>query len=269
LVGLPNAGKSSLLARMTRAAPKVADYPFTTVEPVLGTIDSDDGQLVLADIPGLIEGAAGGAGLGHEFLAHIERCRLIVHVVEIASEDPAAAYETVRSELDAYGGGLAQLPELVALSKCDLVPDADAARARAEWRERLGARVAGVLAVSAVTGAGIDQLRRAIFARALAAEEPSGPPVATQPEFELEHRVYRPAGAQGYRVVQLEDGVFRVEGRGVEMLARRYDPHNQEAMAYLEQRLREMGVVSALRSAGFAPGDEVQIGEASFELDPT
>ena len=109
LVGMPNAGKSSLLARLTRAKPKVADYPFTTLDPVLGTIEADDRQLVLADIPGLIEGAADGAGLGHEFLAHVERCRALLHVVELApvegAPDPRQAYETVRAELSAYGAG--------------------------------------------------------------------------------------------------------------------------------------------------------------------
>ncbi len=110
LVGLPNAGKSSLLARMTRAAPRVADYPFTTLEPVLGTIEADDRQLVLADIPGLIEGASAGAGLGHEFLAHVERCRLLVHVVDLApadGSDPFANHATVEEELREHGGGLA------------------------------------------------------------------------------------------------------------------------------------------------------------------
>ena len=165
LVGLPNAGKSSLLRRLTRAAPKVADYPFTTVEPVLGTLESDDRQLVLADIPGLIEGAAEGAGLGHEFLAHVERCRMLVHVVEIGHDDPEAAYETVRAELEAYGAGLAELPELVTLSKRDLVTEERADQAVAEWSERLGVRVAGVVATSAATGAGIQALRQAIFAR--------------------------------------------------------------------------------------------------------
>src|SRR5213076_1594287 len=122
----PNAGKSSLLRRLTRAKPKVGDYPFTTLEPVLGTLSDDEGrQLVLADIPGLIEGAAAGAGLGHEFLAHVERTRLLVHLVEVAppgGADPWDVFETVRGELAAYGGGLAELPVFVALSKADLLP---------------------------------------------------------------------------------------------------------------------------------------------------
>ena len=127
LIGLPNAGKSSLLARLTRADPKVADYPFTTVEPNLGTIELDDRQFVLADIPGLIEGAAEGAGLGHEFLAHLERCRLLVHLVEVAPAegDPESNYGGVRSELAGYGAGLDELPEVIALSKIDLIPPSE------------------------------------------------------------------------------------------------------------------------------------------------
>ena len=143
-VGLPNAGKSSLLGRMTRAAPKVADYPFTTLEPVLGTIDDGERQLVLADIPGLIEGAAAGAGLGHEFLAHVERCRLLLHVVSLGGEletgepDPEEAYATVRGELEARGTGLERLPELIVLSKRDLVAPERAEELVAQWRERMG-----------------------------------------------------------------------------------------------------------------------------------
>jgi GTP-binding protein len=266
LIGQPNAGKSSLLGRLTRAAPKVASYPFTTVEPVLGTIDSGDRQLVLADIPGLIEGAAGGAGLGHEFLAHVERCRILVHLVDIAGEDPAGAYEGVRAELGAYGAGLEQLPELVVLSKRDLVPDAEADAAVAEWSDRLGGDALGVFAVSSATGAGLDELRLAIFEAVPESEPPPGP--AAEPEFEAEHITYRPAGDQGFDVERIGDGVFEISGRGIEMLVARHDTGNQEALGYLEQRLREIGVIAALRRAGFEPGDEVRIGTEAFELDP-
>jgi GTPase len=267
LVGLPNAGKSSLLGRLTRAAPKVADYPFTTVEPVLGTLEADDRQLVLADIPGLIEGAAEGAGLGHEFLAHVERCRMLVHVVDVAGEDPIGAYETVRGELSAHGAGLESLPELVVLSKRDLAPDEAIARVLAEWHERLEERAVGVLAVSAVTGAGIDELRRKILSEVPGEEARAQPrQTAAEPRFETEHRVYRPTGVGGFAVEREDGGAFRVEGKGIELLVRRHDLSNDQALAYLEERLREIGVLKALRDAGFEPGDEVRIGDEAFEL---
>ena len=271
LVGLPNAGKSSLLGRLTRAAPKVAGYPFTTTAPVLGTLELADRQLVLADIPGLIEGAAEGAGLGHEFLAHVERCRMLLHVVAVESEgeaDPFERYGAVRAELGEYGHGLARLPELIVLSKADLVPADRAAELVAAFRERLGESVQGVLATSAATGAGLDELRGAIAANVPDAPRPEPAVVDGAPEFEVEHRVYRPAGEGGYTVVAEDEGAFRVEGRGVELLFARHDLSNEEALAYVEQRLNEIGVIAALRAAGFEPGDEVRVGEEAFELHP-
>jgi GTP-binding protein len=270
LVGLPNAGKSSLLGRLTRAAPKVAGYPFTTLEPVLGTIDDGERQLVLADIPGLIEGAAEGAGLGHEFLAHVERCRILLHLLELGPEaDPEAAHATVREELTAYGAGLDRLPEIVVLSKRDLIPDDEAEALVEEWRARVPG-ASDVLAVSSATGAGLDDLRRCLFAAAAGADAAPAEPAAT-PEsqgFEAEHRVYRPPAADGYDVRAVEEGVFEVTGRGVEMLVSRHDLTNYEAVAYLERRLMEIGVIKALRSAGFEDGDEVRIGEHAFDLHP-
>jgi GTP-binding protein len=266
LVGLPNAGKSSLLARLTRADPKVADYPFTTLEPNLGTIELDDRQLVLADIPGLIEGAAEGAGLGHEFLAHVERCRLLVHLVEVqpSEGDLEANYETVRGELEGYGAGLDELPEIIALSKVDLLPEEDATRSVAGWRERHGSQAAAVLGVSSATGAGLEELVRAIFATL----QEEAPPPAAAGEFDAEHRVYRPGEEEGFDVVPDGDGRFRVTGRGIELLVARHDLGNAEALDYLEGRLREIGVIAELERAGFEPGDEVVVGEVEFELDP-
>ena len=161
LVGLPNAGKSSLLSRLTRAAPKVADYPFTTLEPGLGTLDADERQLVLADIPGLIEGASDGAGLGHDFLAHVERTRLLVHVLDLApldGSDPQANWETIEHELAAHDPRLAALPRVLALSKADLVTPEAAARGRRRLARAPGRRRA-VLVTSSATRAGLDELR--------------------------------------------------------------------------------------------------------------
>ena len=226
MVGLPNAGKSSLLGALTRATPKVADYPFTTLSPGLGTIEGDERQAVLADIPGLIEGAADGAGLGHEFLAHVERCSMLVHLVELTplEGDPVANYELVRAELEAYGAGLERLPELVILSKRDLLEPAVVEAAVAEWSERLGDSVLGVMSVSSATREGLEELRRRILVElakvqpldAVSTGEASG-------EFESEHRVYRPEGEGGYWVEREEDA-FRIGGRGVELLFERHAP---------------------------------------------
>ncbi len=271
LIGLPNAGKSSLLGRLTRADSKVGDYPFTTTSPVLGTIDSDERQAVLADIPGLIEGAAEGAGLGHEFLAHVERCAMLVHLVDLAplEGDPVANYGGVRDELASYGAGLDGLPELVVLSKRDLLPAEDAEAVVAEWRERQGDDALGVLAVSSATGEGLGELRGRILAALDELPEARPSVASTEPsEFEAEHRVYRPVGEGGYAIEREGEGAYRVTGRGVELLFERHDIANEEALAYLEQRLNEIGVIAALRAAGFEPGDEVRVGEHEFELYP-
>jgi GTP-binding protein len=269
LVGLPNAGKSSLLSTLTRAAPKVADYPFTTVAPVLGTIDRDQRQLVIADIPGLIEGAAEGAGLGHEFLAHVERCRLLVHLLEVGpGSDPEVAYRTVRGELRAHGGGLDSLPEIVALSKADLVPADEHEELVSSWRQ-LAPGAIDVVAISSATSLGLQPLVDRVFAVAEERDPEHGEDGApSQDGFETEHRVYRPPAADGYRVRRIEDGVFEVEGRGIEMLVQRHDLGNAEAVAYLERRMTEIGIIKALRKAGFEDGDEVHVGESAFDLHP-
>jgi GTP-binding protein len=268
LVGLPNAGKSSLLARLTRAQPKVADYPFTTLEPVLGTLQRDDRQLVLADIPGLIEGASGGAGLGHEFLAHVERCRLLVHVLDLApldGSDPRENHAAVERELREHGGGLAGLPRILALSKADLVPDEVARDEVARWRERLGDEGLEVIATSAVTGVGIAELGAAIFTN-VPPDEPAAVPEGSKAV--AVHRTYRPGAADAFEVEPLGPGRFRVSGARVERLIARHDTDNEEALRYVEERLRAIGVIRSLAAAGFEPGDDVEIAGTVFELDP-
>ena len=263
LVGLPNAGKSSLLARLTRAQPKVADYPFTTLHPVLGTLERDERQLVLADIPGLIEGASAGAGLGHEFLAHIERCRLLVHVLDLApldGSDPAENHATVEAELREHGHGLAALPRILCLSKSDLVPPGEAESAIRLWEERLDIPV---YSTSAATGEGLDRLRDAIFARV-----PADEPEPGAGELPATHRVYRPGEGDSYRVDRVAPGLFRVEGGRIDRLIARHDVENDEALRYVEERLRALGVIKSLRAAGFEPGDDVEIAGIVFELDP-
>jgi GTPase len=272
LVGLPNAGKSSLLARLTRAHPKVADYPFTTLEPVLGTLALDDRQLVIADIPGLIEGASGGAGLGHEFLAHVERTRLLVHVLDCSpldDSDPVANHAMVERELELHDPRLAALPRLLALSKVDLVDAATGAWIREEWKRRLGEDVPVIL-TSAVTGAGLDKLatelaRRIPVARPETLEDRPG---MLPPEELAEHRVFRPAAARAYQVQRVGESSFRVSGAGIERLVARYDLDNEDALAHLERRLRGIGVIRALEAEGFQSGDDVEIAGVAFELDP-
>lgn len=277
LVGLPNAGKSSLLSRLTRAAPKVADYPFTTLSPVLGVLEGDERQLIVADIPGLIEGASEGAGLGHDFLAHVERTRVLVHVLDIAPEismgeqaDAIANHATIERELAAHDERLARLPRVLALSKADLVPEERVRAAIGEWQQRLGDDVP-VLATSSATGVGVRELGelllRLVPDLAGGADGLDGSALGAEPEL-AEHMVFRPTAGAGFHVEVLGEGAFAVRGRGIERLLQRFDVDNEDAMAYLEGRLRRIGVLGALEAKGFQPGDEIEIAGVTFELDP-
>lgn len=284
-VGVPNAGKSSLLSVMTRAAPKIANYPFTTLEPHLGTIDNGERQLILADIPGLIEGASEGHGLGHDFLAHVERTRLLVHVLDLLPMDgsnPEDNYETIERELALHDERLARLPRILALSKADLVPPEEAELAAEVWRERFAARVppreeweepateleVPVIITSSATHLGLDELAQELFRRVPLAEPGSGTLGLSDEEDLAEHRVFRPAKGRGWSVEALDEGEWRVSGEAVDRLIARHDLENDEAMHYVERRLQKMGVIRALEEAGFEPGDDVEIGGVVFELDP-
>lgn len=275
LVGLPNAGKSSLLARLTRAHPKVAGYPFTTLDPVLGTLERGDRQLVVADIPGLIEGASAGAGLGHEFLAHVERTRLLVHVLDMEPLDgsePRANYETVERELELHDPRLAALPRIVALSKADLVSSESRTTAREECSRWMGGEVP-VIVTSSASGLGLHELAQTLMEMVPLDRGEDGPIGLRQPapggtEGLAEHRVFRPAEGRGYRVQRLAEHSWRVSGRGIERLLARYDLENDDALAHLERRLRSIGVIRALEAQGFEAGDDVEIAGVEFELDP-
>ncbi|MET0817903.1 MAG: Obg family GTPase CgtA, partial [Solirubrobacteraceae bacterium] len=263
LVGLPNAGKSSMLSRMTRAAPKVADYPFTTLEPVLGMLDGPERQLVIADIPGLIEGASEGVGLGHEFLAHVERTRLLVHVLDLAPLDgsnPVASHATIEAELGAYDGRLAGLPRVLALSKADLVTPEVAAQAAEAWRERLGDEVP-VVVTSSATGLGLEELAVELVRRVPALDV-----AADLDAPAAQHMVFRP-GEVGYTVERAGEA-WRVSGPRVDRLIGRHDLENEEALAHVERTLRRMGVIQELETQGFTAGDDVEIAGVIFELDP-
>jgi GTP-binding protein len=234
LVGLPNAGKSSLLTRISNARPKVAEYPFTTLAPVLGTVEGPDGrQLVVADVPGLIEGASEGVGLGHEFLAHLERARLLLHVIDSSEGDADDRWRTIDAELSAYGAGLDTRPQVVVLNKIDLSPDPPQFDIEDE-------RIVRIFRISAATGAGIDELKRALFE--LVPQEELAPPPLEEREL-VEYLVYRPQPARrAYRVFRTDSG-FRVTGKAPEP-------------AELER---------ILKSAGAREGDEVQIGDEALE----
>jgi GTP-binding protein len=282
LIGVPNAGKSSLLARMTRAAPKVANYPFTTLEPHLGTLDGDGRQLVLADIPGLIEGAAGGAGLGHDFLAHVERTRALVHVLDLApldGSDPLDNFATIESELADYDPRLSELPRILALSKSDLVSPEQAEEAVAYWTKRFAdevpareewdapADVPDILVTSSATGDGLEELK-ALLLRKIDVVAPDAAPELG--DVDVEHRVYRP-GSKSRRKFVVEpagEKAWRVIGDDVDLLIARHDLENEDALAHVEHRLRKMGVIDALNDGGFQPGDDVEIAGVVFELDP-
>jgi GTP-binding protein len=236
LVGLPNAGKSSLLTRISNARPKVAEYPFTTLSPVLGTVESSDGrQLVVADVPGLIEGASEGVGLGHEFLAHLERARVLVHVIDSSEDDADERWRTIDAELAAYGAGLDERPQIVVLNKIDLRPEPPAFGVEDE-------RILRVLRLSAATGAGLDELRRALFE--LVPQDVADEP--TEPTDEIvDFLVYRPQPTRRpFRVYRTESG-FRVTGT---------PPAGDELEAIL-------------RAAGARAGDEVEVGEELLEWE--
>ena len=232
LVGLPNAGKSSLIRRISNATPKVAEYPFTTLAPVLGTVEAPDGsQLVVADVPGLIEGASEGIGLGHEFLAHLERARLLVHVIDCAAGDPAEQWRTIDNELHLYGAGLDERLQVVVINKVDLLPDPPALEVE-------DARILRVFHVSCATGAGIEGFKRALFELCPSAVLPE----RVEEQLDLvDFLVYRPRPSQkaSFRILRTDRG-YRVAGT----------PPDDEAV--LEQ---------ALRDAGVRKGDEVFIGD--------
>ena len=238
LAGLPNAGKSSLLRRLSNAKPKVAEYPFTTLAPVLGTVEAPDGaQLTVADVPGLIEGASEGVGLGHEFLAHLERARLLLHVVDASEADVEERFGTIDRELAFYGAGLDERPQALVLNKIDLLPPGSVPEP-----QLADPRIVRVFRVSAATGEGIEELKRALFTLI----PPAPPDVAEEPSELPEFLEYRPQppARRTYRIYRTDRG-YRIAGEA---------PTGEE-------------LESALRAAGIRKGQDVEIGEESFEWE--
>jgi GTPase len=266
LVGLPNAGKSSLLAALTRARPKIAPYPFTTLEPNLGVMQLDDGPVVLADIPGLIEGASEGAGLGDRFLAHIERTAALVFVADASAGAGAAtdALVTVRGELAAFRPGLEDRRAVVAVNKVDVAHADDVAEALAQAR-RLD-WTGPVVPVSAAGGDGLDGLVEAIAA-AVRGTRTAEVAAAVAATTSAETPVLRPGQdrAEAFTVSR-EGDAFRIAGAALERLVAKADLENDEAVAYLQEVFARVGVEQALRRAGAVPGDTVLVGEIPLEF---
>lgn len=263
LVGLPNAGKSTLLAAITAANPKIADYPFTTLEPNLGVLDlavddpRDERRPTLADLPGLIEGASAGAGLGHAFLRHVERTRVLVHVVDMSTPDPERDYQVIREELAARDPKLLDKATLVAANKMDLGPDPYLLRAFNEARLHEGLRV---VQISAADGGGLRELRSAL-AGLLPDDEELGSP--GEPAGVVVHRY--DATQSGFTVERSADGAWQVRGRRVERLVAQTDFDNEESAARFQRELSRLGVVDGLRKAGVVAGETVRVGETELE----
>lgn len=256
LVGLPNAGKSTLLAAVSAARPKIAAYPFTTLEPNLGVVFLDDyTSLVLADIPGLIEGASQGAGLGHEFLRHVERTRLLIHVLDGAGQDPLEAFDTINAELASFDEQLGNKPQIVAFNKIDL-PDAQAL-----WRlveQELTQRGYTVLPISGVTGEGTREL----LYRAVQRLEELPPPEEIEPP---EIPILRPDLEADDFTIARRGNDWYVRGPRIEQLANRTRWDLQEAVNRFQKALEGMGISEALEKAGVEIGDTVFIGDTELE----
>ena len=284
LVGMPSVGKSSLIACMSAARPKIADYPFTTLQPNLGMVRTGERSFVVADVPGLIEGAAAGKGLGHEFLRHVERTALILHVVDLTGgfegRDPVSDYEVIKGELALYAEELAHRPSIVVANKADLPGTDEAAERLAEVVRRESEELSEKLldegtdvrdpipffVVSAATKEGVDELVRAIAQRVAdirgaAAEEP-------EPAYDQVWESRRRERDARITVVREEAHAWRVSGTDVERMVVQAEWDNEEAVAFLERRLERAGVERELTAAGAVEGDEVRIRGVAFEFLP-
>jgi len=260
LIGMPNAGKSTLLSAISAARPKIADYPFTTLSPNLGVVPVGEGSsFVAADIPGIIEGAAEGAGLGHDFLRHIDRCRLLIHVVDVSGSegrDPAEDFEIINRELASYNPQLAMRPQIVAANKCDVLPpDSDHLSHLKKQAETMGFPVFGI---SAVTGAGVSELIQKVWLTL------SGlPPVAVYaPEEKIEFEE-----APEVRDIKIEKigDVYQVSGRWPERIVASVNFDDYESRMYFHKVLQNAGVFDILEKEGVKQGDTVRVCDIEFE----
>ena len=283
LVGMPSAGKSSTIARISAAKPKIADYPFTTLVPNLGVVRGPEYDFVVADVPGLIEGAHEGRGLGHEFLRHIERTALIVHIVDMTGgwegRDPVEDYRIINRELALHAEELAERPRIVVANKVDVPGTEDAVKRLAEEVRRDSIAAAGgnefapspvdpkLYQVSALTGKGMDSLVAAIGQKVHELREAARETEAENVQYDhiWEHK--REARERRFTVRKLSDGIFRIEGVQVERMVVQTDWENEEAVIFLQHRLKRLGVEKALANAGARDGDEVRIVGRAFEYE--
>jgi GTP-binding protein len=256
IVGVPNAGKSTLLSVVSNARPKIADYPFTTLEPNLGVVGYDERELVAADIPGLVEGAHMGVGLGHSFLRHVQRTRLLVHLLNGANEDPIADFNQINQELALYDEKLGERPQIVVLNKID-IPEV-----RARWpqiqRDLKALGVTDPLAISAAAQENVTRLVQRMFAEIDALPEPE-PETETMPVYSL------PEADVTFTVEQVGEGEYRVAGKRIERAAAMTYWDYDEAVLRFQRLLDTLGITQALRDAGVQEGDSVYIGEHELE----
>lgn len=283
LVGMPSAGKSSLIAKISAARPKIADYPFTTLVPNLGVARSGDLSFVVADIPGLIEGAHEGRGLGHEFLRHIERTALIVHIVDLTGDwegrDPLNDYDIINRELELYPSDLGERPRIVVANKIDIAGTEEVCRLLAERVRQDSIAAAGgnefaaspidpkLYCISALTSEGVDALKAAIAAKVHELREAARLEAANDVQYDHVWEHKRELRDKRFKIEQLTSGVFRVEGPQVERMVVQTDWGNEEAIAFLQHRLKRLGVENALVRAGAVDGDEIRIVGLSFDFE--
>lgn len=263
LVGCPNAGKSTFLARVSQAKPKIADYPFTTIDPYLGVVTTDgENQFVLADIPGLIEGASQGAGLGTRFLKHIERTKVIIHLIDgarVEGKNILKDYYAIKSELAQFSSSLKNKEELIAINKFDLL---EVQQHMAEIRESFAKEGKSIFFISALTGEGVRDLIYQIF-RTLKLAEKKEEYLAVPVHNKLTHYAYRQAFT-----IQKKAGQFVIDGKEINKLAYQYDLDNPQALRYFQEKLKRWGVEKALKKMGAQEGDMVRIGEKEFYFFP-
>ena len=257
IIGAPNAGKSSLLAALTAAQPKIADYPFTTIEPMLGVVAGPNRDFVMVDIPGLIEGAHAGVGLGHDFLRHMERTRVVVHVIDGSADDPVGDYHKIRNEMGLFNESLARKPEIVALNKADIEGVLERAT---QVGGELGAGAEGFRCISAAAMTGLDELERDIVH--LLDRERAEPerPSRTVP-------VLRPATVDKPELVRRVGGRFEVTLTAAKRLAAMVREDSWEARIQLYDQLRRLGVTQALEEAGIRPGQKFRVGKLEWEWE--